>query len=112
MPRRLIDVALPLPLFQTFTYAVDGETPNPVVPGSRVLVPVRNQRAIGFCLGEADGDGVANPRAVLDVPDAEPALTPSMLALCRWLSDYYVVPIGLVLRCVLPAVMSGADAPR
>ena len=47
--RRLVDVALPIPLFRTFTYAVDGETRHPLVPGARVVVPVRGGRAVGYC---------------------------------------------------------------
>ena len=108
---RLIEVALPLPVFQTFTYAIEGEPPNPVVAGSRVLVPVRTRRAIGICLGPAT-QGVARTRAVLDVPDAEPVLSPALLTLCRWIADYYVVPLGLVLRAVLPAALTGAGVPR
>ena len=108
---RLIEVALPLPLFQTFTYAVEGEPANPIVAGSRVLVPVRTRRAIGICLGPAL-QSVARPRAVLDVPDAAPVLSPALLTLCRWIADYYVVPLGLVLRAVLPAALTGASMPR
>jgi primosomal protein N' (replication factor Y) len=109
---RLIDVALPLPLFRTFTYAAPAETANPLVPGARVVVPVRNRRAIGICMGPSDGTPVKSLRTIIDVPDPCPALSPGMLALCTWLAEYYVVPIGLVTRCVLPALLTGADVPR
>ena len=107
-----VDIALPLPLFQTFTYRVDGEPRHPVVAGSRVVVPLRNKRAIGICLGEAPAppEGV-RAKAVADVPDAEPALGPAMLALGRWISEYYVVPLGMVLRSMLPATLTGAAVP-
>ncbi|HUF30684.1 MAG TPA: primosomal protein N' [Gemmatimonadaceae bacterium] len=108
---RLIEVALPLPLFQTFTYAVDGTLANQVVPGSRVLVPVRSRRAIGICLGDATAT-VARPRAILDAPDPEPVLSTALLGLCRWIAEYYVVPLGIVMRAVLPAALTGADVPR
>jgi primosomal protein N' (replication factor Y) len=110
-PRR-IEVALPLPLFRTFTYAVPDELANPLLPGSRVVVPVRSTRAIGICLGPSDGASVRDPRPILDVPDPRPALSPGMLSLCRWISEYYVVPLGLVVRAVLPALLTGAAAPR
>ncbi|MGH7720481.1 MAG: replication restart helicase PriA [Gemmatimonadaceae bacterium] len=109
---RFIEVALPLPLYRTFTYAVDDAPGNAPLPGSRVVVPVRNRREIGVCLGPADAAGVPNPRAVIEVPDAAPALSESLLALCRWIADYYVVPIGLVMRCALPAALTGALAPH
>ncbi len=34
-----------------------------------------------------------------------------MLALCRWIADYYAVPLGVALRTALPALLSGAAAP-
>jgi primosomal protein N' (replication factor Y) len=112
-PRRLVDVALPIPLFRTFTYAVDGETRHPLVPGSRVVVPVRGGRAVGYCLGESDGIALGStaPKAVLDVPDAEPAFRPDLLAVCRWMSEYYVAPPGLVLRAALPAALGASKRP-
>jgi primosomal protein N' (replication factor Y) len=106
---RFIEVALPLPLFQTFTYQLgDGPMPS---PGSRVLVPVRNKRAIGIVLGETDGAGIARPRAIIEAPDVEPVLSESMLALCRWIAEYYVVPLGVVMRSVLPVLLTGERAP-
>ena len=104
----LIDVALPLPLFRDFTYESDA----PVAAGSRVIVPLRGSRVIGICLGPHSGTLSVAPRKVLEVPDAQPALAPHMLALCRWIAEYYVVPLGLVVRSALPAALLGADTPR
>jgi primosomal protein N' (replication factor Y) len=107
-----VDVALPLPLFQTFTYRVDGEPRHAARAGSRVVVPLRNKRAIGICLGEVPTPPAGvRTKAVLDVPDAEPALGRAMLALGRWISEYYVVPLGIVLRSMLPAPLTGAAVP-
>ena len=110
---RLIEVALPLPLLRNFTYAVPETTRHPLVPGSRVVVPVRNRRAIGICVGEADvaSLGSAKAKEILDVPDAEPALRPDLLAVCQWISSYYVVSMGLVCRTVLPAALGVASRP-
>jgi len=110
--RRFVDVALPLPLFRNFTYAVDGEPANPLVPGARVVVPLRNKREIGVCIGASDGASLkVAPKAILDVPDPEPAVDAPLLALCRWISEYYVVPLGVALRCVLPVLLTGAGDP-
>ena len=112
--RRLVDVALPIPLFRTFTYAVDGPTRHPLVPGARVVVPVRGGRAVGYCLGESDGValGSTTPKAILDVPDAHPAVRPDLLNVCRWMSDYYVAPPGLVLRAALPSALGASRRPE
>jgi len=107
-----VDVALPLPLFQTFTYRVDGAPRYPIAPGSRLVVPLRNKRAIGICLGEAPPPPAGvRTKAIIDVPDPAPALGAPLLALGRWISDYYVVPLGIVLRSMLPATLTGAATP-
>ncbi|HET7456473.1 MAG TPA: primosomal protein N' [Gemmatimonadaceae bacterium] len=112
-PHPLIEVALPLPLFRTFTYSVDGETRNPLVPGTRVVVPLRTGREVGIYLGPSDGAALkgGKAKAILDVPDAAPALSESALALGRWVAEYYVVPLGVALRCALPVALTGAATP-
>ncbi|HMG12064.1 MAG TPA: primosomal protein N', partial [Gemmatimonadaceae bacterium] len=110
---RFVEVALPLPLFQTFTYAVEEGLANPVVVGSRVVVPLRNGKEIGVCVGVMELSPLTRrPKAVLESPDAEPAISASLLELCKWMADYYIVPLGVVLRTVLPAALTGAEDPR
>ncbi len=110
---RFIQVALPLPLFQTFTYAVEEGLANPVVVGSRVVVPLRSGKEVGVCIGVSDVSPLKRkPKAVLESPDAEPAIGPSLLELCKWMADYYIVPLGVVLRTVLPAALTGARDSR
>ncbi|HKW47991.1 MAG TPA: primosomal protein N' [Gemmatimonadaceae bacterium] len=106
----LVDVALPLPLFRTFTYAVEGRG-EPLHAGTRVLVPFRNRKEIGIVVGEAHARDGITPKPVVAIPDDAPVLDASMLALCRWIAQYYVVPLGVALKCALPAALSGADAP-
>ncbi|MEP6550559.1 MAG: DEAD/DEAH box helicase, partial [Gemmatimonadales bacterium] len=108
-----IEVALPLPLFQTFTYAVEDGLANPVGIGSRVIVPLRNGKEVGICIGVSDVSPLKRkPKAVFESPDAEPAISPQLLELCRWMADYYIVPLGIVLRTVLPGALTGASAPH
>lgn len=111
-PARLIDVALPVPLFRTFSYAVDRDFPNAIAVGSRVVVPWRNRSDIGIvvALDVAPVEGVKY-KAVTAVPDAEPAVSPSLLATCQWLADHYVAPLGVALRSALPAALTGPDVP-
>ena len=106
----LVDVALPLPLFRTFTYAVEGRS-EPLDVGTRVLVPFRNRKEIGIVVGEGSLREGITPKPVSAVPDDAPVLDAAMLSLCRWIAQYYVVPLGVAIRCALPAALSGADAP-
>ena len=110
---RFVEVALPLPLFQTFTYAVEEGLANPVSVGSRVVVPLRNGKEIGVVVGLVDVSPLKRkPKAVLESPDAEPAIGASLLDLCKWMADYYIVPLGVTLRTVLPAALTGAESPN
>jgi Primosomal protein N'' (replication factor Y) - superfamily II helicase len=109
----LVEVALPLPLFQTFTYAVPAALRERVRTGARVVVPFRNRRQIGICIGPgADKKLKRAPKQILDAPDAEPAVGEKLLELCRWIGEYYVVPLGVVLRTALPILLTGAENPR
>jgi primosomal protein N' (replication factor Y) len=108
-----VEVALPLPLFQNFTYAVEDGLANPIVVGSRVVVPLRNGREVGVCVGLSDVSPLKRrPKPVLESPDLRPAIGQSLLDLCKWMSDYYIVPLGVTLRTVLPAALTGAEDPH
>ncbi|HEX5577958.1 MAG TPA: primosomal protein N' [Gemmatimonadaceae bacterium] len=112
-PTGLVEVALPVPLFQTFTYALPDGLERVPVTGARVVVPFRNRREIGICLGPASGEGKGKRlKRVIEVPDENPALSEHMITLCRWMAEYYVVPIGIALRSALPAAMTGAANPQ
>ena len=103
--RHLVEVALPLPIHRVFTYAVEGGAPP---PGTRVLVPWRRGERIGWVVGH-DAPRVKGIRPVLDVLDDEPSLTPDVLALARWMAEYYVAAPGIALRSALPAVLTDAS---
>ncbi|HEX6627778.1 MAG TPA: primosomal protein N' [Gemmatimonadaceae bacterium] len=110
---QFVQVALPLPLFQTFTYAIEDGLSNPVRIGSRVVVPLRNDKEVGICVGVSEASPLKRkPKAVVESPDVEPAIGAALLELCKWMADYYVVPLGVVLRAVLPAALTGADTPH
>ena len=102
-PRSYVRVALPLPLDQTFTYAVDGD---PLRAGTRVLVPFQRQERVGFVVSHGGEEGVKRIRTVLSVMDPEPSVSESQLRLARWMADYYVTSLGLTLKTMLPSVLS------
>jgi primosomal protein N' (replication factor Y) (superfamily II helicase) len=110
----LVEVALPLPIPRTFTYRVPGGT---ALPGTRVRVVFGKRKLMGWIVAPATGDGGGDPAKIRDVDallESQPSITTDVLDLCRWLSDYYVLPLGQVLKTAVPAVLSGGvgiDAP-
>ena len=106
-------VALPVGVHETFTYAVPAELRDQVRLGTRVEVPLATKRVTGFVVG-LDGkpprDIAVKPiRGVLD--SGESALIPEIVELCRWAAEYYIAPLGLMLRVALPANMSARAKP-
>lgn len=107
----LVDIALPIPLPRTFTYRAAGEIPI----GTRVRVPFGGRRLTGWVIGEASDPDTTRIRPIDAVLDAEPTIRPAMLQLCTFIADYYMAPLGMVLRAALPAVLAGDrrdDEPR
>ncbi|HUF14043.1 MAG TPA: primosomal protein N' [Longimicrobiales bacterium] len=103
MPTTLVEVALPLPIPRTFTYQTDER----VASGSRVLVPFARRTLIGWVTGETQGEpDTTRIRAVKRVLDPTPAVPADLMRLCAWIADYYLAPLGLVLRSALPAALS------
>ena len=102
-----IEIAIPSPLGQTFTYLhTEGLT-----PGVRVRVPFAKQgKTVGVVLGskpdQPKGTYKYQLKPITEVIDPEPVYSPVMLELGRWLSSYYLHPIGEVLRGMLPASKS------
>ncbi len=93
------DVALPVPLDRTFTYAAGDASP---VVGGRVLVPFRTEKMAGIVLRVHEDVPLFEPRPIAAVMDEEPVVSPEMLELAQWIANYYIAPIGEVLRSMLP----------
>ncbi|MFQ5669470.1 MAG: primosomal protein N' [Acidobacteriota bacterium] len=103
---RRVEVAVPVPLRKTFTYAWPENGPLPL-PGVRVRVPFGRRRMTGVVVGESTGEagagtGSISLRPIEEVLDDLPLLLPSMLEMARFVADYYVAPIGEVLKLFLP----------
>jgi primosomal protein N' (replication factor Y) (superfamily II helicase) len=93
-----VDVAVCVPLARTFVYKLD----EPLAIGCRVVVPFRNREVDGFVVGFPRSAPDVEVLGVKEITDRSPLLRPEILELCRWISDYYVSPIGEVLKAALP----------
>ena len=105
MPAAYCNVALPVPLRNTFTYAIPEGLRAQVQPGSRVLVPFRKKSLVGVVVEFADAPPAETKiRDIAKVLDLIPALTPKLLGLAQWIARYYLAPVGEVFRAMLPPV--------
>src|SRR5882762_2486437 len=106
-------VVLPVPVSRSYIYEVPETLTARVVPGARVVVPLRRRNVVGI-VTEAVSDlppaGV-EIKPIIAAPDEEPAISPPLLDLGRWMSDYYGAPLGLALRAILPGPLWSVARP-
>ncbi len=104
MNARFAEVALPVPLRRTFTYRVPESLA--LEPGARVAVPFSGQKLAGFVLRTHDEEPVGLKR-VLSVAgrlEPEPVFPDELLRFLLRAADYYLAPLGDVLKAAAPAL--------
>ena len=109
-----VKVALPLPIFEEFTYSIPKslykKLPDKNLVGYRALVPFGrgNTGYTGIITEVFESD---NPllafevKNVEDIPDNFPIFTKKQLNIASRLSDYYISPLGMVLQLFIPAAL-------
>ncbi|MEO8573276.1 MAG: primosomal protein N' [Pyrinomonadaceae bacterium] len=108
-PFRFVEVALPLPPRQTFTYKLAAEQFDRVRLGARMMVPFGNRLMTGYAvalhetLDRAMGIEEDAVKEVAEVLDDVPLVNDEILALTKWTADYYAASWGEMLKASLPA---------
>ena len=97
-----VQVALPVPLDQSFAYRVPEGLEGRISAGCRVVVPLGSRMLTGVVLGASTDEPGPKVREIIRLIEDQPALSSSLLELGCWLADYYCAPIGEVLRTMLP----------
>jgi primosomal protein N' (replication factor Y) len=68
-----------------------------------VIAPFRNEKLIGVVTAVSDVAPVDfEAKPIVAVLDEEPLLSEHLLALAEWIAQYYLAPLGEVLRGMLP----------
>ena len=99
----ICEVALPVPLRSTFTYAVPASCNGEALVGRRVVVPFRNRAMIGVGLADPNrAPDATRIKEIAELIDRVPALPPKLIELGHWISRYYLAPIGEAFRAMLP----------
>jgi primosomal protein N' (replication factor Y) len=107
---RYAEVAVPLHVFQTFTYRLSPEQSVDAQVGARVVVPLGRSVVTAYIVDLTDEP--PENLAEIDIKDAQslidstPVCTPEILQLARWVADYYACPLGEVIKAALPPGMS------
>jgi len=102
---KYVDVILPLPLANTFTYSVPDEWADMVRIGMRVVVPFGKKKmytAVIYVIHSVTPT-IYEAKDILCLLDNEPILRHPQLKFWDWVSSYYQAFLGDVYQAAVPA---------
>lgn len=107
-----VDVIVPYPLSNTYTYHVPKEMAERIVEGQRVVVPFRNKLIVAITLKlHHNKPEDYNTKAVVSVIDKIPSVDTIQLNFWAWIANYYQCSLGEVMKAAIPSSLRlDADA--
>ena len=105
--KHYIDVLLPLPLANWYTYSLPESLEGQVQTGSRVIVsfgPKKFYTALVANVHYCPPEGY-EIKDVTEVLDTRPILLPQQFRLWKWMASYYLCTMGDVYKAALPSGM-------
>ena len=95
-------VALSIPVRGTFDYTLPKNLVSAAQVGCRALVPFNRRKVIGYVLETFSLTPDRELKETIDILDMEPVFLATMIPFFEWIADYYIHPIGVVIRSALP----------
>ena len=99
-----IDVILPIPLKQAFTYSVNGDEASFLKQGMRVAVPFGKTKiytGIVYAIYK-DNPPAYETKPIDQILDESPIITTIQIKHWEWMASYYMCTLGEVIRAALP----------
>ncbi|MBL6647355.1 MAG: primosomal protein N' [Flavobacteriaceae bacterium] len=102
-----IDVVVPLPIRTTFTYLVSQKEYDFLDLGFRVMVPFGKSKYItGIVISKHKKiPSKYQAKEIEYIIDKEQIVTDNQLTFFKWISDYYMCPLGLVVKVAMPKLL-------
>ena len=104
------DITLPIP-FDSFTYLVPSDMETRVMRGCRVVVSLgKNKIYTGVVLRIHNNapQGV-DIKPIMEVLDEHPVVNEQQFAFWQWIANYYLCPLGDVMKAAMPGAMKPKD---
>ena len=92
------DIAVPKTKVDFFTYTAEQD----LNPGDLVRVPLRKKIKLGIVVKKNSQREVVGLRNIQEIVQRR-FIPANMLALYKWMADYYLTPLGEVLKVTLPS---------
>jgi len=100
-----VDLILPVPIRKEFTYRVPFEMNDAMFNGARVVVPFgRSKRITGIVTKIHETVPKEYEAKLIEyILDDRPIIHPNQYTFWKWISSYYMAPIGDVMNAALPS---------
>lgn len=100
-----VNVILPIPIRKEFTYRVPYEMNEAIFAGARIVVPFGKSKLITGIVTSIHENIPAEYQAkyVEHLLDDQPIITQEQYSFWKWISNYYMAPIGDVMNAALPS---------
>lgn len=105
MQARWASVAVARPLREALTYAIPVGMSGSVGVGHVVAVPLGRTLETGYVVALLDDPGMPPEKVkpIAQLVDTVPAFDAGQLTFFRWIADYYLAPLGMVIRTAIPS---------
>jgi len=103
---RLVDVAIPLPIKDPYTYRIADDLAQNLQIGCRVCVPFQNRSIIGYAVGLDPHKQIEKTKNIIEVMDDKPVISDHLLRLAKWMSEYYFSSWGEAISNMIPKYLN------
>lgn len=106
-----VDVILPLPLQDTYTYAITDQMHDSVSRGCRVVVQFGKKKVYTAIVTRVHNEPppFEGVKYVTEVLENHPIVNERQMLLWEWIANYYLCPIGDVYKAALPGGLKPKD---
>jgi primosomal protein N' (replication factor Y) len=98
-----VNVALNIPADKLFTYGVPANLQSAVQTGKRVFVPFGRRKLTGFIIDIVSSSKLKDVKTISEILDEETFFDAQDLKFYKWISDYFIYPLGKTLAELIPA---------
>ena len=102
MAEKYANITFNIPVNSLFTYSVPSEFSGVIQPGMRVLAPFGNKDITGIVISMPGTTDLKKVKPVKKILDAQPVINDEMINFCKWVSAYYICPLGEVIFSAVP----------
>jgi primosomal protein N' (replication factor Y) len=105
------NIILTIPEEEGFTYRIPQELTGYIQPGIQVIIPFRKKYISGIVLETTsklpEYLAEAKIKSIQDIVSTTPILTPELMTLLKWISEYYICHLGQAYRLIQSQINVG-----